>query len=109
MTTKEKFVMEKPKHHILICSSSRVSGEPLGACAKRGAGSLLQYLQSEVDDRGIEGVMITNTGCLKVCDRGPAMVIYPEGHWYGNLDEVAIDAILDALEAGATADEYLLT
>lgn len=101
--------MEKPQHHIFICTSSRVKGEPLGACAKRTAGALLQYLQTEVDDRGIEGVMITNCGCLKVCDRGPALVIYPEGHWYGNLDETAIDAILDALEDGTTADEYLLT
>jgi (2Fe-2S) ferredoxin len=109
MTTKEEFVMEKPKHHILICSSSRVKGEPLGACAKRDAGTLLQYLQTEVDDRGIEGVMITNTGCLKVCDRGPALVIYPEGYWYGNLDETAIDQILDALEAGECCEKYLLT
>lgn len=101
--------MEKPKHHILICSSSRVKGEPLGACAKRDAGALLQYLQTEVDDRGIEGVMITNTGCLKVCDRGPALVIYPEGDWYGNLDETAIDQILDALEAGERCEKYLLT
>lgn len=101
--------MEKPIHHIFICSSSRVVGEPLGACGRRGVGSLIQYLQTEVDDRGIEGVMITNSGCLKVCDRGPVMVIYPEGHWYGNLDEDAIDSILDALEEGGVAEAYLLT
>lgn len=101
--------MEKPKHHILICTSSRVVGEPKGACAKRDAGELLQYLQSEVDDRGMEGIMISNTGCLKVCDRGPAMVIYPEGYWYGNLTEDAIDQILDALETGEACEEYLLT
>ncbi len=101
--------MEKPKHHIFICSSSRVIGEPLGACGRRGVGDLIQYIQNEVDDRGIEGVMITNTGCLKVCDRGPAMVIYPEGYWYGNLDEAAIDKILDALEDGVAAEDLLLT
>ncbi|HOJ77643.1 MAG TPA: (2Fe-2S) ferredoxin domain-containing protein [Bacillota bacterium] len=101
--------MEKPKHHIFICSSSRVVGEPIGSCGRRGIGDLIQYLQAEVDDRGIEGVMITNTGCMKVCDRGPVLVIYPEGHWYGNLDEEAIDQILDALEAGEVAEEYILT
>ncbi|HYH02820.1 MAG TPA: (2Fe-2S) ferredoxin domain-containing protein [Bacillota bacterium] len=101
--------MEKPKHHIFICTSSRVVGEPKGACGKRDAGELLRYLQSEVDDRGIEGVMISNTGCLKVCDRGPAMVIYPEGHWYGNLSEEAIDQILDALETGEVCEAFLLT
>jgi (2Fe-2S) ferredoxin len=101
--------LERPKHHIFLCTSSRVKGEPLGACAKRDAGALLQYLQSEVDDRGMEGVMVTNCGCLKVCDRGPALVIYPEGYWYGNLTETAIDQILDALENGESCAEYLLT
>jgi len=37
------------------------------------------------------------------------MVIYPKGYWYGNLDEEAIDRILDALEAGTSCKDYLLT
>ena len=49
------------------------------------------------------------TGCLKVCDRGPAMVIYPGGHWYGDVNEGKIDEILDALENGNAVDKYLLT
>ena len=41
--------------------------------------------------------------------RGPVMVIYPENQWYGNVtSEDAIDEILDALEEGETAIEYLL-
>ena len=99
--------MEKPNHHIFICSSSRVSGEPKGFCNKNAAG-LIQYLQSEINDRGMENIVVTNTGCLKVCDRGPAMVIYPEGFWYGALSEDAIDEILDALESGQAAEKYLL-
>ena len=99
--------MEKPKHHIFVCSSSRVSGEPKGFCSKNAAG-LIQYLQTEINDRGLENILVTNTGCLKVCDRGPAMVIYPEGYWYGGLTESVIDEILDALENGEAAEEYLL-
>jgi (2Fe-2S) ferredoxin len=99
--------MEKPKHHIFVCSSSRITGEPKGFCNKNAAG-LIQYLESEINDRDFGNVMVTNTGCLKACDRGPVMVIYPEGYWYGGLNEGVIDEILDALETGEPVEKYLL-
>jgi len=101
--------MRKPEHHILVCGSFRAQGAPQGVCSKKGAVSLLQYLESELSDRGMDGYMVSLTGCLKVCDRGPAMVIYPENHWYGNLDQTKIDAILDALGNGSVAQEHLIT
>ncbi len=101
--------MEKPKHHIFVCTSSRMVGEPKGVCAKKDGAQLIQYIESEIDDRGMEGIAVSNTGCLKMCDRGPIMVIYPENYWYGHIDEAAIDRILDALENGEAAEELLLT
>jgi len=100
--------MEKPEHHILVCCSFRTSGQPQGVCNKQGSTSLLPYLEEEIADRGISA-QVSSTGCLKVCDRGPALVVYPEGHWYGKVTgEDAIDAILDAIEAGGVAEEYLI-
>ncbi len=102
--------MEKPKHHILVCCSFRTSGQPQGVCHKKGAGGFLPYLESEISDRGIEGVQVSSTGCLKACDRGPILVVYPENYWYGNVEnEGVIDEILDALEKGEAAKQYLLT
>lgn len=99
--------MQKPAHHILVCNSFRLSGEPQGVCNKKGAPSLLQYLENEIVDRGIDA-QVSSTGCLKVCDRGPAMVIYPEGTWYGSVTESALDEILDALEDGTVAEGYVI-
>lgn len=99
--------MEKPEYHIFVCNSFRMSGEPQGVCNKKGAPGFLQYIEEEILDRGLDA-MISSTGCLKVCDRGPAMVIYPAGYWYGDLDEGKIDEILDALENGEAVEEYLL-
>jgi (2Fe-2S) ferredoxin len=101
--------MQKPSKHIMVCASFRANGTPQGACAKKNSPDLLQYLESELSDRGMTDVMVSMTGCLKVCDRGPAMIVYPEGHWYGKIDEAAIDSILDAMEQGKVAEEYLLT
>lgn len=99
--------MEKPMYHIFVCNSFRLSGEPQGVCNKKGAPSLLQHLEEEVIDRGLDA-MVSATGCLKVCDRGPAMVIYPNNFWYGNVSEDSIDEILDALEEGNAVEEYLI-
>jgi len=99
--------MEKPDYHILVCMSFR-GLEPKGKCIKKGAAELLQYLESEIADRGLNA-FLSSTGCLQFCDQGPVMVIYPQGYWYGGItDEDQIDEILDALEEGRAAEEYLL-
>ena len=99
--------MKKPQYHIFVCNSFRLSGEPQGVCNKKGATSLLQYLEDEIVDRGIDA-QISATGCLKVCDRGPAMIIYPRGDLYGEMTEDRIDQVLDALEEGSVVEEYLI-
>jgi (2Fe-2S) ferredoxin len=45
---------------------------------------------------------------MKLCDHGPVVVVYPEGSWYGKVDEDAADAILDAIENGGVAEDFLL-
>jgi (2Fe-2S) ferredoxin len=105
---KERF-MEKPERHIFVCASFRQGGTAQGACAKKNSGALLPYLESELADRGLSGTSVTATGCLKACDRGPVMVIYPENVWYGGVEsEKDVDAILDALAEGWPAKEYVL-
>jgi len=101
--------MEKPKHHIFVCASFRANGDPQGVCHKKGSLQYLQYLQEGLSDRGMNDVVVSMTGCLKVCDRGPAMIVYPENYWYGKVEsEDAIDEILDALNEGKTAEKYLI-
>jgi (2Fe-2S) ferredoxin len=101
--------MTKPKHHVFVCASFRMNGTPQGVCAKGGSGELLQYLQSELSDRGMADVSVSSTSCLQVCDRGPALVVYPENWWFGHIDsEEAIDAVIDSLETGSPAADYVI-
>jgi len=100
--------MNKPTHHIFVCASFRADGEAKGMCNKKGSTNLLPYVESEILDRGLDA-LISSTGCMKACDHGPVMVVYPEGYWYGNVkSEDTIDEILDALEEGRAATPYLL-
>lgn len=98
--------MNKPTYHLLICNSYRTCGEPKGTCNKKDASSLPQYLESEITDRGIDA-MVSTTSCLKMCEKGPVMVIYPQGWWYPEVTEERLDEILDALEEGKPADGML--
>jgi (2Fe-2S) ferredoxin len=100
--------MNKPKHHLFVCGSFRVSGEAKGVCHKKESHNLLSYLQSEVQDRMLDGVEIGSAGCLNACSMGPVMIDYPTGHWYGRLTEEAIDEILDSIEEGEICEKYLL-
>jgi (2Fe-2S) ferredoxin len=100
--------MDKPKHHIFVCASFRADGELKGMCHKKGSIGFLPYIENEILDRGLDA-QVTSTGCMKACDYGPVMIIYPDGHWYGKIEnETAVDEILDALEDGETAESYLI-
>ena len=101
--------MKKPNYHILVCNSFRLSGEAQGACNKKGASSLLQYIMEECNDRGLD-VAVSTTGCLNLCSQGPVIVVHPNNFWYGCVEtEEAIDEILDALEEGEACEKYLIS
>jgi len=100
--------MKKPACHILVCNSYRISGEAQGACNKKNAPGLIQYMMEEAADRGLD-VVVSSTGCLNLCAQGPVMVIHPENTWYGGItEESQMDDILDALESGEVAEQYVI-
>ncbi|MBF0199437.1 MAG: (2Fe-2S) ferredoxin domain-containing protein [Planctomycetes bacterium] len=101
--------MKSPEHHLFLCGSFRVNGEAQGVCTKNKSLELLSYLQGEVQDRMLDGVEVAATGCMNACAHGPVMIDYPSGQWYGKIDEDAIDAILDGIEEGTVAEDYLIS
>ena len=101
--------MKKPEKHIMVCASFRPNGDPKGKCHRKGAVGHLPYIENEILDRGMDDVLVSSTCCLKYCDEGPVMIVYPDNTWYGGVDsEDAIDDILDAMEDGTVAGDYLL-
>ncbi len=91
--------LRAPSHHILVCNSFRLTGEPQGVCNRKDARTLLQQLEEGAADRGLD-VQISSTGCLKMCERGPVLAVQPNNAWYGQVDGEAIERILDGIEEG---------
>jgi (2Fe-2S) ferredoxin len=99
--------MQKPDYHILVCASFRGT-EAKGKCIKKDSLQLVAHLEEELSDRGMNA-MVSSTGCLKLCEEGPVLVVYPQGYWYRKVDDSGvIDEILDALEEGKPVEGYLL-
>ena len=49
-----------------------------------------------INDNGLKGKVRANkSGCLDVCEQGPAVVIYPAGHWYLGVEKKDLKRIFD--------------
>ena len=84
------------KHHIFVCTSCRINGQQKGFCFSKDSVDIVQKFMEAIEENDLSGdVMITNTGCFGICDKGPIAVVYPEGVWYGNLTEEDVDKIIE--------------
>ena len=102
--------MVKPKYHVFVCTSCRINGVQKGFCHAKGSVDLVQRFMEEIDERELSGeVMVTNTGCFGICDKGPVAVVYPEATWYGNVtgDDVA-DIVEQHFENGEKVERLVI-
>lgn len=101
--------MDMPKHHIFVCTSSRLTGQNQGFCFQKSSAAIISAFAEEISDRDLEGeVLVTNTGCLGVCAKGPIVMIYPQQTWYGRVAPEDVPEIMDALEAGEIVERLKL-
>jgi len=82
--------------HFFICQNQRQDGHLRGCCLLKGAEMLLNYMKARVKELGIQNIRINKSGCLDVCEKGPAMVVYPEGIWYSPKSTQDIDELIQS-------------
>jgi (2Fe-2S) ferredoxin/predicted O-methyltransferase YrrM len=76
--------MEPFRWHVFICDQCKPEGVP--CCAARGSGKVIEALRQEIAVQGLtDEVQITLCGSLGLCERGPNMIVYPEGVWYSGV------------------------
>ncbi|MCY4594325.1 MAG: hypothetical protein OXC19_05935 [Bryobacterales bacterium] len=58
--------------------------------------------------RGEDCVYRSKVNCLRVCDRGPIAVVYPEGTWYHSVSGEVLERIVtEHLRDGRPVEEYV--
>jgi (2Fe-2S) ferredoxin len=94
--------LRKINAHVLVCHHK--------TCRKQGGKASSKALKRAIKERDLrERVMITKVKCLDQCGRGPVMVVYPGGVWYGNVDEdAAREIVTEHLEKGRAVAPIVL-
>lgn len=84
----------KYEKHVFVCINEKSNGKK--CCeAKQGLESV-KILKEMIAGKGLKGkIRINKSGCLDACAYGPAMVVYPEGVWYGGIKHNELSRIVE--------------
>jgi len=87
--------MEPFHYHVFVCDQNKPEGVP--SCPARGSAATLDALRKAVAARGLmDEVQITTCGSLGVCERGPNLVVYPEGVWYSGVRPEDVSELVES-------------
>jgi (2Fe-2S) ferredoxin len=71
--------------HIFICTNQRAPGERK-SCGEAHGLELVKRFKQLIKEKGLNtSIRAQKSGCLDASEFGPALVIYPEGIFYGSL------------------------
>jgi (2Fe-2S) ferredoxin len=89
-TAVEGSIVPSPKRRVLVCMG--------GPCNVAGAEIVWGHLRNEQDRLSLrtasDGTMSAKTSCLGPCNLAPVVQVWPEGTYYGGVDEAGIDRII---------------
>ena len=84
----------KFKKHIFICINERKGKE---SCGEEEGMKLVELFKKAIKKEGLNAeVRAQRAGCIDVCEFGPALVVYPEGVFYGKITEKDIAEIVES-------------
>lgn len=86
--------MEPFKYHVYVCNQEKPEGLP--SCSAHGSVKLIDSLRREIMKQGVgDQVQVTTCGSIGLCERGPNMVVYPEGIWYSGVTPADVIEIVN--------------
>ena len=74
--------------HVLVCGHK--------TCLKAGGREAAKELKRALKEHDLQKhVLVTKVDCLDQCERGPVMVVYPDGVWYTEVDGAVAREIVE--------------
>lgn len=91
--------------HLFVCVNERPAGHPRGDCASKGGQAVIDALKADLAKKAPGArIRVNKAGCLDQCEKGCAMVIYPQATWYSGVSPKDAPEIVDALLAGGVVE-----
>ena len=86
----------KFEKHIFICTNERGEDSSRKSCGACGGLEIRKEFVKMINEAGLKGKVRANkTGCLDVCEQGPAVVVYPNGYWYLGVEKKDLKPIFN--------------
>ena len=77
-------------------------------CDAEDGGRVWEFIKRRVRESGLRA-MRTKAACFRICSGGPWLLVYPDGIWYGAIDESRFERILsEHLLGGAPVGEWIV-
>ena len=94
--------LKKLDAHLLVCAHK--------TCRKQGAAHAARELKRALKANDLRrSVIVTEVDCLDQCGRGPLVVVYPDGVWYGKVDAArAVEIVEQHIKAGRINERNVL-
>ncbi len=81
--------------HVFLCDQQKPEGMP--CCSARGSAAVIDAMRAQIARQGLmDQVQITVCGSLGLCERGPNIVVYPEGVWYSGVQAGDVAEIVES-------------
>ncbi len=76
------------RSQVMICGGT--------GCTSSGSKVLMSTFEEEIKKQGLEEeVKIVPTGCFGLCERGPVVIVYPEGTFYAHVKKEDVAEIVE--------------
>ena len=66
------------RSHVLVCGGT--------GCTSSRSLEIIKNFETEIEANGLKDeIKVIRTGCFGLCERGPIVIVYPEGAFYSRI------------------------
>ena len=99
------------RHHVFVCTGK--------SCSARDSAEVRDAFENELSERGIlfgreakgknprGSIILTECGSVGFCSIGPAVMVYPDGIWYAQVQAADVHEIIEEHLLGGRVVERL--